>query len=191
MPKKDLGQIAMTYGNIFVASISIGANDSQALKAFVEAEAYDGPSLIIAYSHCIAHGINMTTGLEDQKAAVACGYWPLYRYNPDLAEQGKNPFQYDSAGDPKMTFKDYAYRQNRFKMLTKSKPEEAARLIELSQKDMDARRRVYAALAARSVIAGSALPGHHPDQLVDPAGLEHWLDHLDPETSTVPEWALP
>ena len=90
-PKKDLGLIAMTYGNIYVASVAMGAKDEHTLKAFLEAEAYDGPALIIAYSHCIAHGINMTTAMQNQKAAVQSGQWLLYRYNPDLARAGQNP----------------------------------------------------------------------------------------------------
>ncbi len=95
-PKKDLGLIAMSYGTVYVAQVAMGATDAQTVRAFVEAESYDGPSLIIAYSHCIAHGINMRTGFDQQKAAVACGAWPLYRYDPRLAEQGKNPLQLDS-----------------------------------------------------------------------------------------------
>jgi pyruvate-ferredoxin/flavodoxin oxidoreductase len=135
VPKKDLGAIAMSYGTIYVAQIAMGANDNQAVKAMVEAENYDGPSLVLAYSHCIAHGINMTKGFEQQKAAVDCGFWPLYRYDPRLAEQGKNPLQIDSK-DPSISFEQYAYGENRFKMLTKSKPEDAKKLSELAQKDI-------------------------------------------------------
>ena len=127
MPKKDLGLMAMTYGNVYVAKVAMGANDQQTLRAFLEAEAYDGPSLIIAYSHCIAHGINMETGMKNQKAAVDSGHWPLFRYNPDLAKEGKNPFKLDSKG-LKIPFKDYAYMETRYKMLTKSHPEKALRL---------------------------------------------------------------
>ena len=93
MPKKDLGLMAMTYGNIYVARVAMGANDIQTVRAFLEAEAYDGPSLIIAYSHCIAHGIDMAEGMDHQKEAVDCGAWPLFRYNPDLAEPGREPAQ--------------------------------------------------------------------------------------------------
>ncbi len=96
MPKKDLGMLAMAYGNVYVARVAMGANDQQTLHAFLEAEAYDGPSLIIAYSHCIAHGIDMRKGLEQQRLAVQSGYWPLYRYNPALADEGKNPLTIDS-----------------------------------------------------------------------------------------------
>ncbi|RKY97403.1 MAG: pyruvate:ferredoxin (flavodoxin) oxidoreductase, partial [Ignavibacteriae bacterium] len=117
--KKDLGMMAITYGNVYVAKIAMGSNDTHTLKAILEAEAFDGPSLIIAYSHCIAHGINMAKGMQNQKAAVDTGYWPLYRFNPELANEGKNPFKLDSKG-LKMPFKDYAYMETRYKMLTKS-----------------------------------------------------------------------
>ncbi|RPI27271.1 MAG: pyruvate:ferredoxin (flavodoxin) oxidoreductase [Acidobacteria bacterium] len=146
--KKDLGLIAMSYGNVYVASVAFGAKDEHTLRAFLEAEAYDGPSLIIAYSHCIAHGINMETALEEQKAAVDSGHWPLYRYNPQLAAEGKNPMQLDSR-PPKIPVKDYCYRETRFKMLTKTKPEEAKRLMELAQQDVDNRRSLYEYLAGR------------------------------------------
>jgi pyruvate-ferredoxin/flavodoxin oxidoreductase len=149
--KKDLGLIAMTYGNIYVASVAMGAKDEQTLKAFIEAEAYDGPSLIIAYSHCIAHGINMTVGMQHQKAAVQSGQWLLYRYNPDRTKQGLNPLQLDSAGPQKMRIEEYLGMENRFKMLTKMRPEEAKRLTNLAQEDAEARFRLYQALAARDV----------------------------------------
>ena len=134
MPKKDLGLLAMTYGNIYVAKVAMGANTNQTVKAFVEAEAYPGPSLIIAYTHCIAHGINMTLGLEEQKKAVACGHWPLYRFDPRLAEQGKNPLQLDSKA-PTIEFEEYAYGENRYRTLKQSKPEVAAQLIKLASND--------------------------------------------------------
>jgi len=108
--KKDLGLMAMSYGTVYVAAVAMGANDGQTHKAFLEAEAYDGPSIILAYSHCIAHGINMTTGMDTQKAAVSSGHWPLYRYNPDLVAEGKNPFMLDSS-EPKIKFEDYAYQE--------------------------------------------------------------------------------
>jgi len=126
--KKDLGMISMTYGTIYVATVAMGANPSQTAKAFVEAEAYDGPSLIIAYSHCIAHGINMTNGLEQQKEAVISGHFPLYRFNPELAKQGKNPLTLDSK-PPTMKFSEHALKENRFRMLTKSDPEGAKALL--------------------------------------------------------------
>ena len=145
--KKDLAMMAMSYGNVYVARVALGANPRQTLKAFIEAEAYDGPSLIIAYSHCIAHGIDMINGLKQQKLAVDCGHWPLYRYNPDLAAQGQNPFCLDSK-KPTIPLKDYAYNEIRYKMLTRSKPEEAKRLIELGQEDVNERWRGIERMAA-------------------------------------------
>ncbi len=134
MPKKNMGLIAMSYGGIYVASIAIGANPNQAVKAFAEAESYDGPSLILSYTHCIAHGIDMATGYETQKMAVASGHWPLYRFDPRLAGEGKNPLQLDSKA-PTVNFEDFAYGQNRFRSLTKAKPEVAKQLMELAKKD--------------------------------------------------------
>ncbi|MGC9334084.1 MAG: pyruvate:ferredoxin (flavodoxin) oxidoreductase [Anaerolineae bacterium] len=147
MPKKDLGMIAMTYGNIYVAQIAMGANDTQTVKAFVEAESYDGPSLIIAYSTCIAHGINMRLGFDQMKRAVDSGAWVLYRYDPRLADQGKNPLQLDSKA-PKIPFKDYAYNETRFRMLTQTDPERAEWLLEQAQKDANERWRTYEQLAS-------------------------------------------
>ncbi|MBN1135004.1 MAG: pyruvate:ferredoxin (flavodoxin) oxidoreductase [Anaerolineae bacterium] len=146
-PKKDLGMIAMTYGNIYVAQVAMGANDTQTVKAFVEAESYDGPSLVIAYSHCINHGINMRTGFDQQQLAVDSGAWVLYRYDPRRADQGLNPLQLDSKA-PKIPFVDYAYNETRFKMLTQSDPEAAARLLELAQQDVYKRWRQYEQMAA-------------------------------------------
>ncbi len=147
LAKKDLGMMAMTYGNVYVAQVAMGARDAQTVRAFVEAESYDGPSLIIAYSHCIAHGIDMGTGYAQQQAAVDSGHWPLYRYDPRRAEQGLNPLQLDSKG-PKIPFEQYAYEETRFKMLTQSKPEAAAQLLELAQGDVIRRWRLYEQLAA-------------------------------------------
>jgi pyruvate-ferredoxin/flavodoxin oxidoreductase len=147
MPKKDLGLIAMTYENIYVAEVAMGANDLQTLKAFIEAEAYDGPSLIIAYSHCIAHGIDMATGMKNQKAAVDSGHWPLFRYNPDLLKEGKNPFKLESKG-LKIPFKEYAYMETRYKMLTKSHPDLAAKLMEEAQHDTETKWKMYEQMAA-------------------------------------------
>jgi pyruvate-ferredoxin/flavodoxin oxidoreductase len=147
MPKKDLGLIAMTYGNIYVAKVAMGANDLQTLKAFIEAEAYNGPSLIIAYSHCIAHGIDMSTGMKNQKAAVDSGHWPLFRYNPDLTKEGKNPFKLESKG-LKIPFKDYAYLETRYKMLTKSHPDLAAKLLLEAQADTETTWKTYEQMAA-------------------------------------------
>ena len=151
MGKKDLAMMAMTYGHVFVATTAMGANDAQTVKAFTEAEAYDGPSLVIAYSHCIAHGITMRQGLETQKRAVQSGHFPLFRYNPELAEQGKNPLQLDSK-KPSIPYEDYAYEQTRFKMLTRSNPEEAARLLELGKHDVAVRWNMYEQLAAVRVV---------------------------------------
>ncbi len=141
-PKKDLGLLAMSYGNVYVARVAMGANDLQTLKAFLEAEAYDGPSLIIAYSHCIAHGINMEKALDSQKGAVDSGYWQLFRYNPDLLKSGENPFKLDSK-PPKIKFEDYAYRETRYKMLTKSHPEHAKHLLKLAQQEVNKKWKQY------------------------------------------------
>jgi pyruvate-ferredoxin/flavodoxin oxidoreductase len=147
LPKKDLGMIAITYGNIYVAQVAMGAKDTQTVKALVEAESYDGPSLIIAYSHCIAHGFNLRYGFDQQQLAVDSGAWVLYRYDPRRVEQGLNPLQLDSKA-PKVPVKDYAYNETRFKMLTQSKPEEAARLLALMQHDVNERWRMYEQLAS-------------------------------------------
>ncbi len=147
--KKDLGMLAVSYGNIYVARVAFGANDAQTVRAFLEAEAYDGPSLIIAYSHCIAHGYDLKFGLEQQKAAVDSAYWPLFRYNPDLAVEGKNPFQLDSRA-PKLPLDKYMYREGRFRMLTQSHPERAAKLLELAQQDVQTRWEAYSEMASRS-----------------------------------------
>jgi len=147
-PKKDLGLIAMSYGTVYVASVAMGAKDEHTLKAFLEAEAYDGPSLIIAYAHCIAHGINMTTGMSDQKAAVDSGQWLLYRYNPERATTGENPLILDSR-TPTRKVQDFMQMETRFKMLTKSKPEDAKRLWQEAQHDVEARFRLYEYLAQR------------------------------------------
>ncbi len=147
MAKKDLGMMAISYGNVYVAKVAMGANDAQTVRAFIEAEAYNGPSLIIAYSHCIAHGIDMAKGMQNQKAAVDSGYWQLYRYNPDLAKEGKNPFKLESKG-MKIPLKDYAYMETRYKMLTKSHPEAAAKLMELAQQDVIDRWKIYEQLAS-------------------------------------------
>jgi pyruvate-ferredoxin/flavodoxin oxidoreductase len=136
MPKKDIGMIFSTYGNVYVAKVSMGANPTQVAKAFAEAEAYDGPSLIIAYAHCINHGLNLALGLEQQKNAVACGHWPLYRYNPSLEAEGKNPLHIDSKA-PSIPFADYALKENRYRMLKMMNPEHAEELMAMSQKDVD------------------------------------------------------
>jgi pyruvate-ferredoxin/flavodoxin oxidoreductase len=147
--KKDLGLLAISYGNIYVARIAFGSNDAQTIKAFIEAEAYDGPSMILAYSHCIAHGYDLKYGLDQQQAAVASGYWPLFRFNPDLAEQDLNPFQLDSK-KPKIRLEEYIYREGRYRMLTQSHPERAAKLLELAEADVEASWQTYTQLAGIS-----------------------------------------
>jgi pyruvate-ferredoxin/flavodoxin oxidoreductase len=146
-PKKDLGMMAVAYGSVYVAQVAMGAGDMQTLKAFNEADAYDGPSLIIAYSHCIAHGYDLVHGCDQQKAAVQSGYWPLYRYNPDLAKLGKNPFQLDSR-PPALPLEKYIYNETRYTMLTHSDPEAAKHLLKLAEEDVRDRWRDYQNLAA-------------------------------------------
>ena len=136
MAKKDIGMIFATYGNVFVAKVAMGANPAQVVKAFNEAEAYNGPSLIIAYSHCINHGINMAKGLEQQKKAVECAHWPLYRYNPQIEEAGGNPLTIDSKA-PAIPFSDYAMNENRYRALKLTNPGMFDELMELAQKDVD------------------------------------------------------
>jgi len=145
--KKDLAMMAMTYGSVYVARVSIGASDSQTVKAFREAEAFDGPSLIIAYSHCIGHGYDLSRGLEQQKAAVKSGHWVLMRYNPDLAREGKNPLQLDSRA-PSLPLKDYIYNETRYNMLTRSNPGRAEELLELAKGDVERRWRQYRFMAS-------------------------------------------
>ena len=154
--KKNLAMMAMVYGNVYVAHVAMGANDAQTVRAFIEAEAHDGPSIIIAYSHCIAHGINMRKGFETQEQAVKSGHFPLFRYNPALAAEGKNPLTLDSKA-PSIPYEQYAYNQTRFKMLTKSRPEAAKRFLSEAQAEAKARWRFYENLAelyAHAVAAG-------------------------------------
>jgi pyruvate-ferredoxin/flavodoxin oxidoreductase len=146
-PKKDLARMAMTYGHVYVANVALGAKDEHTLRSFIEAERYEGPSLIIAYSHCIAHGVNITESMQDQKAAVMTGYWPLFRFNPELAKEGKNPFVMDSSA-PQVPFKDYTYRQNRFQILAKTQPQKAKELLDLAQKDIYERWEIYEKMAS-------------------------------------------
>jgi pyruvate-ferredoxin/flavodoxin oxidoreductase len=163
--KKDLGLIAMSYGNIYVASVAMGAKDEHTLKAFVEAESFPGPSLIIAYSHCIAHGIALDTGIgaRQQKLAVESGQWLLYRYDPRRAERGENPLQVDSSA-AKSKVKDFMLTENRFKMLTKSKPEDAKKFFAQSQADADRRWKFYQFMAARDTKSETpaAVPAAQP-----------------------------
>jgi pyruvate-ferredoxin/flavodoxin oxidoreductase len=144
--KKDLGLHAMNYGSAYVAAVALGANDAQTIRAFMDAESYDGPSIIIAYSHCIAHGIDMSRAMNQQKAAVNSGHWLLYRYDPRMTEQGKNPLSLDSK-PPSIPIKEYAYAETRYKMLTLSNPEEAKRLLLLAQGDVKTRYQFYVQLA--------------------------------------------
>jgi pyruvate-ferredoxin/flavodoxin oxidoreductase len=153
--KKDLAQQAIGYGNVYVARVAMGADPQQTLTAFREAEAYDGPSLIIAYSHCISHGIPMRDGLAQQYKAVASGYWPLLRFNPVRRAEGLNPFLLDSPR-PRLTIADYRKDELRFKMLANTDPAEAARLLELAQADVDRRWADYEDLASRPAEAFAA-----------------------------------
>jgi pyruvate-ferredoxin/flavodoxin oxidoreductase len=140
--KKDLAMMAVNYGSVYVARVAMGSSDMHTLKAFQEAEAFDGPSIIIAYSHCIAHGYDMAFGMDQQKAAVNSGYWPLFRYNPDLVAQNKNPFQLDSRA-PSIALKDYIYNETRYTMLVKSNPEHAKKLLDEAQEDVNSRWKLY------------------------------------------------
>jgi pyruvate-ferredoxin/flavodoxin oxidoreductase len=145
--RKDLAMEAVSYGSVYVAQVALGGNDTHVVKAFQEAEAHDGPSLIIAYSSCIAHGYDLVHGLEQQKLAVQSGYWPLMRYNPALREEGKNPFQLDSKA-PSIRLKEYSYREARYTMLARSNPELAAKLLAEAQDDVERQWRVYSGRAA-------------------------------------------
>ncbi len=155
--KKDLGLMAMAYGNVYVARIAMGASDAQTLKALAEAEAYDGPALVIAYSHCIAHGIAMHKGLEQQKLAVASGHWPLYRFNPDLAKEGKSPLCIDSK-DPTATLDQYRAGETRFTMLKQADPGRADALAVIARKEAVTRWALYGQLAAAHTPAAPSTP---------------------------------
>jgi pyruvate-ferredoxin/flavodoxin oxidoreductase len=147
LPKKDLGLIAMAYGYVYVARVAMGFNDQQTLKAILEAEAYDGPSLIIAYSHCIAHGYDMARGLEQQKLAVQSGSWPVYRYDPRLADEGKNPLMIEQK-EPSISVSQYAYNETRYKMLTQMDEARAEKLMKEAQHDAKSRWTLYEQMAA-------------------------------------------
>jgi pyruvate-ferredoxin/flavodoxin oxidoreductase len=146
MPKKDLGMIAMAYGYVYVAKVAMGANDQHTLRAFLEADAYDGPSLILAYSHCIAHGIDMRKGLDQQRLAVQSGIWPLFRYNPMLLEEGKNPLSIDSK-EPTVRVEDYAYNETRYRMLLQSDEARAEMLMKQARGDVQKRWELYRQMA--------------------------------------------
>ncbi len=148
--KKDLGMMAINYGYVYVANIAIGADPMQAIKAFIEAEAYEGPSIIIAYSHCIAHGYDLLKGYEEQKRAVAAGHWPLFRYNPELYMQGKNPLILDSKA-PSIKLEEYVYNENRYNVLRKTDPERAKMLLKKAQKHIRDHYELYKYLSERKV----------------------------------------
>jgi pyruvate-ferredoxin/flavodoxin oxidoreductase len=147
LPKKDLGLIATTYGSVYVARIALGAKDAHAVTVFREAESYPGPSLIIAYSHCVAHGYSMSQGLDQQKRAVACGYWPLFRFDPRRAERGENPMKLDSA-PPKSSLADFTRNESRFQMLERINPERSAMLQEMAAASVKERFALYQQMAA-------------------------------------------
>ncbi|MDM8569154.1 thiamine pyrophosphate-dependent enzyme, partial [Thiotrichales bacterium HSG1] len=144
--KKDLGIIAMSYGHVYVAQVAFGAKDIHTLKAFFEAESYDGPSLIIAYSPCNAHGIDLSLNLQQQQLAVDSGHWPLFRYDPRLKEEGKNPLRLDSK-KPKISIKEFMETETRFNMLSRLDPKKAEKLFEQAQENVDKRFRHYKQLA--------------------------------------------
>jgi pyruvate-ferredoxin/flavodoxin oxidoreductase len=147
LPKKDLGLIAMAYGYVYVARVAMGYNDQQTLRAFLEAESYDGPSLIIAYSHCISHGYDLARGLQQQKLAVQSGAWPIYRFNPDLAKAGTNPLIIESK-EPSIPLSDYVYNETRYKMLIQSDEARAEKLLKEAQQDVKSRWTFYQQMAA-------------------------------------------
>jgi pyruvate-ferredoxin/flavodoxin oxidoreductase len=162
--KKDLAMEAISYGSVYVARVAMGGSDTQTVKAFQEAEAFPGPSLIIAYSHCIAHGYDMAFGLNQQKSAVLSGYWPLVRYNPALRAQGKNPFQLDSKA-PTIPLKKYMYEEARYSMLARSHPSEARELLRMAEDDVERQWRVY---ESRASMAGEGQPA--PELPPEPVG---------------------
>ena len=160
--KKDLGMTAIRYGDVYIAQVAMGANDTHTIKVFLEAEAHPGPSLIIAYSQCIAHGIDMAKGMHQQKLAVDSGYWPLYRYNPRLVEEDKNPFQLDSS-DPKISLQDYIYTEGRYRMLQHSEPAVAKFLLGQAQKAVARRWQQYKQLAEVKPAQSAHEGGHEPN----------------------------
>ena len=147
LPKKDLGLIAMSYGYVYVARVAMGANDQQTLRALLEAEAYDGPSIVIAYSPCIAHGYDLSKSLEQSKLAVQSGHWPMYRYDPRLAIQGQNPLVIESK-EPSIPVSQYAYNETRYRMLTQMNEGRAEELMKEAQHDAKARWTLYQQMAS-------------------------------------------
>ena len=152
LPKKDLGMIAMTYGSIYVAKVAFGFRDAQTVKAFQEAEAYKGPSLILAYSHCIAHGYDLAHGCDQQKLAVDSGHWPLFRFDPRRMDKGESPLQMDS-GAPKIPLGQYVRNETRFRMIEQQNPEHFKKLLDQSQHDIANRYSVYEQLAKLTIHA--------------------------------------
>ena len=159
LPKKDLGLIATTYGSVYVARIALGAKDGHTVSVLREAESYPGPSLVIAYSHCVAHGYTLSQGLEQQKRAVACGYWPLFRYDPRRTEKGENPMKLDSAA-PKGSLRDFTSNETRFQMLERINPERAAMLHEMAADSIKDRFEIYRQLAAAKETNAPSNPAH-------------------------------
>ena len=145
--KKDIALQAISYGNVYVARVAMGANPQQVLLAFREAEAYPGPSLILAYSHCIAHGINMQNGLDQQNRAVQCGHWPLMRYNPDVHHASANPFVLDSPR-PTIKLRDYADNELRYRMLARTNPKAADQIMAAAQDAIDRKWKLYEDMAS-------------------------------------------
>jgi pyruvate-ferredoxin/flavodoxin oxidoreductase len=168
LPKKDLALMAMTYGSVYVARVAMGGHDGHTLKTFLEAEAFPGPSLIIAYSHCIAHGYDLRHGLDQQKAAVLSGYWPLFRFNPALADSGRNPLQLDSKA-PSLPLQKYIYNETRYTMLAHSQPEAAKVLLKKAQNDVLSRWRYYEHLAALPSARNDDAAGHSAGESENPA----------------------
>ncbi|MCX6864943.1 MAG: thiamine pyrophosphate-dependent enzyme, partial [Verrucomicrobia bacterium] len=157
LPKKDLGLIATTYGSVYVARIALGAKDAHAVSVFREAESYAGPSLIIAYSHCVAHGYSLSQGLEQQKRAVACGYWPLFRFDPRRTDNGENPMKLDSAA-PKGLLTDFTRNETRFQMLERINPQRSAMLQEMAAASVKQRFEHYQQMASTQESTTSATP---------------------------------
>jgi len=166
--RKDLALQAIAYGNVYVAQVAMGANPQQTLEAFREAEAYDGPSLILAYSHCIAHGIDMRFGMKQQDLATASGYWPLFRFNPAMRTIGEAPFRLDSPR-PHIPFKDYAYNEIRYLSLAQSRPAEAAGILAMAQRGVTEKYRQYEDLAMRDGSRFNPDVPEMPDDKTSPA----------------------
>ena len=154
LPKKDLGMIAMSYGNVYVAQVAFGANDAQVIKAMNEAEAFDGPSIIIAYSHCIAQGFNLADGLQHQKNAVETGSWPLFRYNPENIKEGKAPLTLDSKA-PSKPLSDYMSNETRFQVVNKMNPERYETLLNKAQENVKEKRSLYEHMAEFAIKEGA------------------------------------